>query len=186
MLQDEAKQAVKDQDGGDYTLKTALNLYSLEQYNVLWEPERDDKCILAWSQDNLIMCAFKGTDSLANVWTDLQVPHPHSLFATSQYAVLTGIRRRHGDQALQAVGALASAPGPLRTSNAACRVHPLCACLACRPVVAAATAAFLRACEPQHFACSPQPHACQMLLGPASALAHAPLDLVSFHCTASS
>ena len=67
---------MRDQDLGDYTLKTALDLYSLNQYNVLWEPERDDKCILAWSKDNLILCAFKGTSSLQNVFTDLQVLSP--------------------------------------------------------------------------------------------------------------
>ena len=57
---------------GEYTLKTALNLYSLDQYHVLWEPEMDTKCILGWSRDNLIVCAFRGTISLQNVRTDLQ------------------------------------------------------------------------------------------------------------------
>ena len=53
-------------------MATAMSLYSLEHYELLWEPAEDTKCLMAWNR-TVVVLAFRGTSSLSNVLADLQV-----------------------------------------------------------------------------------------------------------------
>ena len=53
-------------------METALGLYNLDHFELLWAPAEDTKCIMAWNR-TVIVLAFRGTASLHNVLADLQV-----------------------------------------------------------------------------------------------------------------
>ena len=54
------------------TLRTALGLYGLTHSELLWELQLDTRCLLGWN-DSKIVLAFRGTASISNAWSDLQV-----------------------------------------------------------------------------------------------------------------
>ena len=52
-----------------------MNMYNLSQFKLFWDPALDTKALLAWNQDTAVL-AFRGTASLTNAWSDLQVQSP--------------------------------------------------------------------------------------------------------------
>ena len=54
------------------SLPTALGLYGLTNSELLWELQLDTRCLMGWS-DSKIVLAFRGTASITNAWSDLQV-----------------------------------------------------------------------------------------------------------------
>ena len=58
----------------DLKLETAMSLYGLRKFELLWERALDSKALIAWNDDTVVL-AFRGTASLANLWADLQVCH---------------------------------------------------------------------------------------------------------------
>ena len=54
------------------SLPTALGLYGLTHSELLWELQLDTRCLLGWN-DCKIVLAFRGTASISNAWSDLQV-----------------------------------------------------------------------------------------------------------------
>ncbi len=56
----------------DLKLETAMSLYGLRKFELLWERALDSKALIAWNDDTVVL-AFRGTASLANLWADLQV-----------------------------------------------------------------------------------------------------------------
>ena len=61
-------------------LHTALTLYSLTDSNLFWELQRDTRCLLGWN-DSTIVVAFRGTASMTNALSDIQVLSPSCYFA---------------------------------------------------------------------------------------------------------
>ena len=55
----------------EFTLETAMGLYGLENFELLWERATDTKALMAWNADTLVL-GFRGTASMANVLADLQ------------------------------------------------------------------------------------------------------------------
>ena len=53
-------------------LQAAMGLYSLHGFELFWDPVLDTKALLGWSQDTAVL-AFRGTASLTNACSDLQV-----------------------------------------------------------------------------------------------------------------
>ena len=49
-----------------------MQLYGLKQLRVIREGKLDTKCILAWSEDTVVL-SFRGTASTRNAISDLQV-----------------------------------------------------------------------------------------------------------------
>ncbi|GAB4816056.1 hypothetical protein N2152v2_003102 [Parachlorella kessleri] len=63
----------KEDEGTPFVLETALELYSLQHFELLWQKEpTDTKCLLAWG-DGTVVVGFRGTASLANVLADIKV-----------------------------------------------------------------------------------------------------------------
>lgn len=56
-------------------LPTALSLYGLTHSELLWELQLDTRCLMGWN-DSTIVLAFRGTASITNAWSDLQVGAP--------------------------------------------------------------------------------------------------------------
>ena len=54
------------------TLPTALGLYGLTHSELLWELQLDTRCLLGWNNSKIVL-AFRGTASISNAWSDLQV-----------------------------------------------------------------------------------------------------------------
>ena len=54
-------------------LDAAMSMYSLSEFKLFWDLALDTKALLAWTQDTAVL-AFRGTSSLTNAWSDLQVP----------------------------------------------------------------------------------------------------------------
>ncbi len=53
-------------------LRTALGLYNLTDSELFWELQLDTRCLMGWS-DSTIVVAFRGTASMKNALSDLQV-----------------------------------------------------------------------------------------------------------------
>ena len=49
-----------------------MQLYGLKQLRTVREEKLDTKCLLAWSEDTLVL-SFRGTASTRNAISDLQV-----------------------------------------------------------------------------------------------------------------
>ena len=49
-----------------------MNMYSLSSFKLFWNPALQTKALLAWNQDTAVL-AFRGTASLTNALSDLQV-----------------------------------------------------------------------------------------------------------------
>ncbi|GAB4817731.1 hypothetical protein N2152v2_004777 [Parachlorella kessleri] len=58
--------------GTPFTMDTALSLYGLDHFELFWEKTLDTKAIMGWN-DSTVVIAFRGTTSLANMRSDLQV-----------------------------------------------------------------------------------------------------------------
>ena len=56
-------------------LEAAMSMYSLSSFKLFWDPSLETKALLAWNADTAVL-AFRGTASLTNAWSDLQVPGP--------------------------------------------------------------------------------------------------------------
>lgn len=56
-------------------LHTALSLYSLTDSDLFWELQQDTRCLLGWN-NNTIVVAFRGTASMTNALSDIQVLPP--------------------------------------------------------------------------------------------------------------
>ncbi len=63
---------------GFLSLERAMGLYGLEHSELFWDKARDTKLLMGWS-DNRIVLAFRGTASLSNVLSDVQVGSSESL-----------------------------------------------------------------------------------------------------------
>ena len=75
------RQAAKKQRSSDETraaLDAAMNLYGLSSFKLFWDPSLDTKALLAWNGETAVL-AFRGTASLTNAWSDLQVRPDDSL-----------------------------------------------------------------------------------------------------------
>ena len=56
-----------------------MQLYGLKQLRIVREEKLDTKCLLAWSEDTLVL-SFRGTASTRNAISDLQVSgHAHQV-----------------------------------------------------------------------------------------------------------
>ncbi|GAB4817729.1 hypothetical protein N2152v2_004775 [Parachlorella kessleri] len=74
--------------GSPFSVDTALSLYDLEHFELFWEKALDTKAIMGWNDSTVrkdaepepqVVVAFRGTASLANVRSDLEVwrtPYP--------------------------------------------------------------------------------------------------------------
>jgi hypothetical protein len=62
----------KQVEDSPYTLDAGMSLYFLEDYELVWDKERDTKVIMAWNYDTIVI-SFRGTASIANVKADAQV-----------------------------------------------------------------------------------------------------------------
>ena len=54
------------------SLETAMGLYGMEHSELFWEKARDTKLLMAWN-DSRIVIAFRGTASMSNALSDVQV-----------------------------------------------------------------------------------------------------------------
>ena len=59
-------------DLGFLSLDKAMNMFGLERSELFWEKARDTKLLMAWSNERIVL-AFRGTASLSNVLSDVQV-----------------------------------------------------------------------------------------------------------------
>ncbi len=55
-----------------FNADSAMSLYNLEHFELVWEKQLDTKALVGWNKDTVVI-AFRGTASLANVKSDLQV-----------------------------------------------------------------------------------------------------------------
>lgn len=62
------------------SLEMAMSLYDLKHSELIWEKARDTKLLLAWN-DNRILIAFRGTASMSNALSDVQVRIPKAAAA---------------------------------------------------------------------------------------------------------
>ena len=66
------KLLVVQKDLGFLSLERALHMFSLEHSELFWEKARDTKLLMGWNT-NRIVIAFRGTASMSNVLSDVQV-----------------------------------------------------------------------------------------------------------------
>ncbi|DBB09212.1 TPA: hypothetical protein ACH3X3_007798 [Trebouxia sp. C0006] len=59
-----------------FSIETALGLFGLDKYELMWEKAEDTKVLLAWNT-NTVLVSFRGTASLANALADIQVWMSH-------------------------------------------------------------------------------------------------------------
>ena len=57
------------------TLAEGMSLYGLKDSELFWDKRSDTKMLLAWNQ-NTIVCSFRGTATINNAMSDLQVRDP--------------------------------------------------------------------------------------------------------------
>ena len=50
-----------------------MSMYNLSNFKLFWDPALQTKALMAWNSDTVVL-AFRGTVSLTNAWSDLQVP----------------------------------------------------------------------------------------------------------------
>ena len=53
-------------------LDAAMSMYSLSSFKLFYDSVLHTKALLAWNRDTAVL-AFRGTASLTNAWSDLQV-----------------------------------------------------------------------------------------------------------------
>jgi hypothetical protein len=53
-------------------MRTGLSLWDLQHYEVIEEPLKDTRALLAWNNQTIVL-SFRGTYSMANILTDRQV-----------------------------------------------------------------------------------------------------------------
>ena len=77
----------------EYHLETAMGLFDLSDFELVWERAMDTKCLMAWnSKTHVAVLAFRGTASMANVLADLQVMVGRSTPRAQLYAPLSPFR----------------------------------------------------------------------------------------------
>lgn len=54
------------------SLEVAMGMYGLEHFEMFWEKAHDTKLLLAWSDSRMVL-AFRGTASMSNALSDVQV-----------------------------------------------------------------------------------------------------------------
>lgn len=65
---------IEEEPDSEYSLDVALGLYKLTNHRVLKKKKFDTKCLLTWdAEQRIIVLAFRGTASMANVLADLEV-----------------------------------------------------------------------------------------------------------------
>ena len=86
--------------GTTFSLETAMRLYGLTDFELLWERGKDTKCLVAWDDAARVMVvAFRGTASMSNVLADLQAratplvhtEHPELWWSVTQHATCCGV-----------------------------------------------------------------------------------------------
>lgn len=55
-----------------FSIETALGLFGLDRYELMWEKAHDTKVLLAWGKGTVLV-SFRGSASLANALADVQV-----------------------------------------------------------------------------------------------------------------
>lgn len=55
-----------------FSIETALGLFGLDKYELMWEKAHDTKVLLAWG-NNTVLVSFRGSASLTNALADVQV-----------------------------------------------------------------------------------------------------------------
>ena len=58
----------------DLKLEVAMKLNNLEQSELYWEKTLDNKMLMAWNADTIVL-VFRGTASTTNALADLQAIH---------------------------------------------------------------------------------------------------------------
>ena len=61
-------------------MEEGLSLYGLTDSELFWDKASDTKMLMGWSR-NILVCSFRGTASLNNALSDLQVCPLHQAFA---------------------------------------------------------------------------------------------------------
>lgn len=66
--------SVQNTEEGKLSIEEACSLFRppLDRYEMFWEKSMDTKCLMAWSRNEIVI-VFRGTASLANVVSDVQV-----------------------------------------------------------------------------------------------------------------
>ena len=54
------------------SLHVAMGLYNLTDSELFWELQLDTRCLMGWSKSKIVV-AFRGTASMTNALSDLQV-----------------------------------------------------------------------------------------------------------------
>ena len=53
-------------------LQTAMGLYNLTDSELFWEIQLDTRCLIGWNEHTIVI-AFRGTASMKNALSDVQV-----------------------------------------------------------------------------------------------------------------
>lgn len=53
-------------------LQTAMGLYNLTDSELFWEIQQDTRCLIGWNEHTIVI-AFRGTASMKNALSDVQV-----------------------------------------------------------------------------------------------------------------
>lgn len=59
--------------GSSFSQETALGLFGLKHFDVVWEKRTNAKAVIGWDEGNTVVIAFRGTVNMANVLSDIQV-----------------------------------------------------------------------------------------------------------------
>ena len=54
------------------SLEKVMQMFDLKHSELFWEKARDTKLLMAWNNDRIVI-AFRGTASMSNVLSDVQV-----------------------------------------------------------------------------------------------------------------
>ena len=66
--------AIEENPDSEMNVDVALGLYGLNQHMLLWKKKLDAKCLVTWNTETkTIVLAFRGTASMANVLSDIEV-----------------------------------------------------------------------------------------------------------------
>ena len=68
--------------------RVEVQVYLQERFELLVEPAEDTKVLVAWNTDTIVL-AFRGTASMTNVLSDLQVAEPEAISRNIFFSVST-------------------------------------------------------------------------------------------------
>ena len=71
----DASQRARPTQKTDLQLQRAMEMYGLTGSELFCEVKRDTRCLMGWN-DSTIVLAFRGTASMTNALSDLQVTQP--------------------------------------------------------------------------------------------------------------